>query len=96
MKGRESAKVLRPVFRERTLTMPIFEYICKDCKKPFEVLIMGSRQAACPSCHGRNLAQQFSVFAPGAPRTGAPATAACGASPSTCGLARGPGGCCME
>ena len=65
------------------LTMPIFEYICEDCKKPFEALIMGSRQAACPSCHGRNLAQQFSVFAPGAARSGAPAAAACGASPST-------------
>jgi putative FmdB family regulatory protein len=76
--------------------MPIFEYICKDCNQPFEALIMGSRQAACPSCHGRNLAQQFSVFAAGAPRSGAPATAACGASPSTCGLSRGPGGCCME
>jgi putative FmdB family regulatory protein len=72
---------------ESTFTMPIFEYICKDCKKPFEALIMGSRQAACPSCHGRNLAQQFSVFAAGAPRTytssNSPATAACGASPST-------------
>jgi putative FmdB family regulatory protein len=71
----------------KQLTMPIFEYICKDCKKPFEALIMGSRQAACPSCHGRNLAQQFSVFAAGAPRaytsSGAPATAACGAGPST-------------
>jgi putative FmdB family regulatory protein len=68
-------------------TMPIFEYICKDCNRRFEALIMGSRQAACPDCHGRNLAQQFSVFAAGAPRaytgTGAPATAACGAGAST-------------
>jgi putative FmdB family regulatory protein len=65
--------------------MPIFEYICKDCNRPFEALIMGSRQAECPSCHGRNLAQQFSVFAAGAPRayTSSGATAACGASPST-------------
>jgi putative FmdB family regulatory protein len=67
--------------------MPIFEYICKDCNQPFETLILGSRQAACPICHGRNLAQQFSVFAAGAPRayasSGTAATAACGAGPST-------------
>ena len=63
--------------------MPIFEYICKDCHKPFEALIMGSRRPECPNCHGRNLAQQFSVFAASAPRSGAPATAACGAGPST-------------
>ena len=78
--------------------MPIFEYICKDCNKPFEALIMGSRKAACPSCHGRNLAQQLSVFAPGAARTYTSngATVECGSNPSTCGLSRGPGGCCME
>ena len=65
--------------------MPIFEYICKDCSKPFEALIMGSRQPECPGCHGRNLAQQFSVFAAGAPRTytSSGASAACGAVPST-------------
>lgn len=61
--------------------MPIFEYVCKECKKPFEALVIGSRQPECPSCHGRDLAQQFSVFA--AAHSGAPATAACGAAPST-------------
>ena len=61
--------------------MPIFEYICEDCKKPFEALVMGSRQPECPACHSRDLAQQFSVFS--AAHTGAPATAACGAAPST-------------
>jgi putative FmdB family regulatory protein len=64
--------------------MPIFEYICKDCKKPFEALIMGSRQPECPTCHGRNLAQQFSVFAAGAPRAYTSSAApSCGAGPST-------------
>jgi putative FmdB family regulatory protein len=80
--------------------MPIFEYICKDCNQPFEALIIGSGKAECPGCHGRNLAQQFSVFAAGAPRAytscGAPAAGACGAGPSACGLSGGPGGCCME
>ncbi len=49
--------------------MPIFEYICKECNHPFEALILGSRQAECPHCHSRNLAQQFSVFSAGAPST---------------------------
>jgi putative FmdB family regulatory protein len=64
--------------------MPIFEYICRDCKQPFEALILGSGQPECPRCQGRNLAQQISVFSVGAPRsytTSAPP--ACGASPST-------------
>ncbi len=43
--------------------MPIFEYLCKDCGKKFEALVYGSAQAACPSCHGKKLEQQLSVFA---------------------------------
>lgn len=42
--------------------MPIFEYICKDCKHSFEKLVMGSAKPECPSCHGKQLAQKFSVF----------------------------------
>ena len=64
--------------------MPIFEYICKDCNRPFEALILGSRKPECPSCHGHNLAQQFSVFSAGAPRAYSSSNAgACGAGPST-------------
>jgi putative FmdB family regulatory protein len=69
----------------RTVNMPIFEYICKDCKKPFEALIIGSRRPECPGCHGQNLAQQISVFSVGAPRsyTSGNAAPACGAGAST-------------
>jgi putative FmdB family regulatory protein len=42
--------------------MPIFEYICKDCNHSFEKLVMGSAKPECPSCHGEQLAQKFSVF----------------------------------
>lgn len=43
--------------------MPIFEYVCKDCNKRFEAIVYGSQKAECPSCHGRKLEQQLSVFA---------------------------------
>jgi putative FmdB family regulatory protein len=64
--------------------MPIFEYICKDCQQPFEALIIGSREPECPRCHGRDLAQQISVFSVGAPRTYTTSAApSCGAAAST-------------
>jgi putative FmdB family regulatory protein len=65
--------------------MPIFEYICKDCNQPFEALIIGSRRPECPRCHGRNLAQQISVFSVGGPRSHGSTAAAssCGAGAST-------------
>jgi len=30
--------------------MPIYEYVCKDCEKPFEALVYGSEKASCPHC----------------------------------------------
>jgi putative FmdB family regulatory protein len=62
--------------------MPIFEYICNQCKQPFEALVMGSRQPECPRCHGRDLAQQISVFSVGGPRTHTSNGAAPGCGPA--------------
>jgi putative FmdB family regulatory protein len=45
--------------------MPIFEYLCRDCKKSFEALLYGSQRAQCPHCQGSNLDQQISVFSVG-------------------------------
>ncbi len=58
--------------------MPIFEYICKDCRKRFEALVFGSQQAQCPLCKSINLDQQISVFSVGSSQSRASA-AACGA-----------------
>ena len=44
--------------------MPIFEYICKDCSRTFEALVMDSKQPECPACHGQQLEQLLSTFAP--------------------------------
>jgi putative FmdB family regulatory protein len=74
-------------------TMPIFEYICKDCDHQFEALVYGKQKAECPKCHGSKLAPQLSVFAVSAKGTSsaAPSTGACG----SCGDPRGPGSCSL-
>ncbi|NCP16624.1 zinc ribbon domain-containing protein [bacterium] len=45
--------------------MPIYEYICQDCKKEFEVL-RPMRQAdvpmACAACGGENIKRKPSIF----------------------------------
>jgi putative FmdB family regulatory protein len=69
--------------------MPIFEYVCKDCKKRFEALVFGASQPKCPLCNGTNLDQQISVFAVGASGAAArPAPADC-PNAAACGAGRG-------
>lgn len=72
--------------------MPIFEYVCKDCQQSFEALVMGSRQAECPNCHGTNLGQRFSVFSASVKSTSAASSSCCAPSGGACGM----GGCCMD
>jgi len=43
--------------------MPIFEYVCKRCKKQFEALVTGAQKAACPACGGTDLEDKFSTYA---------------------------------
>jgi putative FmdB family regulatory protein len=73
--------------------MPIFEYTCKDCNHPFEVLVLGKEKAVCPKCHGKNLAPELSVFAVQAKASSNPSVSsgACG----SCGDPRGPGSCSL-
>ena len=66
--------------------MPIFEYLCKDCGKQFEALLIGSQEAECPGCKGKQLEQQLSTFSVRA--NSAPVsrpTAPCGAPGGSCG-----------
>jgi putative FmdB family regulatory protein len=74
--------------------MPIFEYICKECGRHFEALVMGSKRAECPSCRSAKLQQQLSTFAVGPNKTASPRPSAgpCG----SCGDPRGPGSCSMN
>ena len=75
--------------------MPIYEYTCKACKKPFEQLVRtmnGSAKVKCPQCGSSETARALSVFAVGA--AGAkPASG--GGAPGMCGRCGGPGPCGM-
>jgi len=78
--------------------MPIYEYICRGCDKRFEAIVSGERVAECPHCKGKDLEQQLSAFAVGAPKgkgrfgKSAPSSGPCG----SCGDPRGPGSCSMN
>lgn len=71
--------------------MPIFEYACRGCGHRFEQLVRGSTKPVCPSCGGRKVAKQLSVFA-----VSAAAEAPCGHPASaceSCGIPGGPDRC---
>lgn len=63
--------------------MPIFEYLCGDCGKKFEAIVLGSRKANCPECNSENLKQQLSTFAVKAESHSAPSMP-CGAPAGAC------------
>ena len=69
--------------------MPIYEYVCNECKKPFEKLVMKSSvQVSCPQCGGRHHPLQSSIIAsPAKSGNGASESAgsSCACTPSTCG-----------
>jgi putative FmdB family regulatory protein len=73
--------------------MPIFEYVCKQCRHSFEAIVRGPEKPHCPVCGSPKLQQELSVFAVGAPKSQTSASPrACG----TCGDPRGPGACAIE
>ena len=72
--------------------MPIFEYICNECERRFEALVLGQEKPSCPNCQSRDLAVQLSVFSvPAKAQSAASPAGACG----TCGDPRGPGSCSL-
>jgi putative FmdB family regulatory protein len=48
--------------------MPIYEFLCKTCKKPFEVIrpMSATEDPACPECGGAEVSRKLSVFFSGA------------------------------
>ncbi len=45
--------------------MPIYEFICKDCRTTFETLCFSQRdieEARCPRCGSRNVGKLLSTF----------------------------------
>jgi putative FmdB family regulatory protein len=70
--------------------MPLFEYHCRDCGRAFETFVTGERKAACPGCHGDNLAKLLSR--PGMVGAGSEAGSR-SAEPSVGGCGAGGAGC---
>jgi len=82
----------RTLYREKF--MPIFEYVCSQCKHEFEAIVYGQEKAECPKCHSKKLQAQLSVFAVSA--KGASSGSAVPSGPcGSCGDARGPGACSL-
>jgi len=67
--------------------MPIYEYICDDCKSQFEKIVLNKQQEiACPKCASKKSTIQLSVFSSAVARNGSKST------PSSSG--GGGGSCC--
>jgi putative FmdB family regulatory protein len=43
--------------------VPIYEYRCRHCSEEFELLVLKSTVAACPTCESNDLEQLLSGFA---------------------------------
>ena len=44
--------------------MPIYEYVCDECKTQFEKIVINKQQEiACPKCASKKATIQLSVFA---------------------------------
>jgi putative FmdB family regulatory protein len=70
--------------------MPLYEYRCDKCNKPFEMLRRMSEADTgvdCPACHSKRVTRQFSSFAAVGSSGGSSMEAAC-AKPG-CGAPRG-------
>jgi putative FmdB family regulatory protein len=75
--------------------MPIFEYICQECRHEFEALVFGRDKARCPKCESKKLIPQLSVFAVSAKGSAGSAPSAGAGACGSCGDPRGPGSCSL-
>ncbi len=41
--------------------MPIYEYVCRECARAFELLVRTDTTPACPECGGEDLDRQISL-----------------------------------
>jgi putative FmdB family regulatory protein len=75
------------------LTMPIYEYVCNDCGKRYEQIVLSRKQKlACPSCSSGRHTLQLSVFSAHSNSSGGGTGSTREAAPGgSCGC--GPGGC---
>ncbi len=46
--------------------MPIYEFVCADCGRPFEQLVLSSSkitEVTCPACQSEHVTKKISTFA---------------------------------
>jgi putative FmdB family regulatory protein len=74
--------------------MPIYEYQCRSCDKPFEELVRSAKEEVvkCPACGSGKLDRRLSVFAARQAEGASPAAVSPGGC-GRCGDPRGPGSC---
>ncbi len=72
--------------------MPLYEYVCRDCGKAFELIVNNSTKPACEFCGSKRIEKQLSTFSAHAGSGGdlPPCSGGCG------GFERGAcgSGCC--
>ena len=80
--------------------MPLFDYLCLDCGKMTEVLVVGSLdEPRCNDCGSQDVKKMLSAPSSlsGTGRKGIPGlgdTACCGSAPGLASGCAGPGSCC--
>jgi putative FmdB family regulatory protein len=50
---------------EREVPMPVYDYICHDCQKTFELVLTlkeHETEAKCPKCGSKNVEQELTAF----------------------------------
>ena len=77
--------------------MPLYEYVCGDCRKGFEMLVRRFGDAVdCPGCGSGRVEKQLSTFAVATSSSAASMDAAAGCGASACGQgACGSGACAL-
>jgi putative FmdB family regulatory protein len=72
--------------------MPIYEYICDDCRTHYERIVMSaSQEIDCPKCASKRHTLQLSVFSAGKSANGSSSSSAasdsggCCCTPNSCG-----------
>jgi putative FmdB family regulatory protein len=76
--------------------MPIYEYVCDECGKRYEQIVLSQKQSvACPSCASERQTLQLSVFSAhsGSHGNGAQSSRSSGAGEFGGSCACGAGGC---
>jgi putative FmdB family regulatory protein len=67
-------------------TMPLYEYVCKDCGESFEMMVRfteGELKQSCPNCAGSNTHKKISrvgAFGPSSSDTSSSTGTGCGSS----------------